>query len=506
MAFARSASGPAGLSINTGAANSFGNSSSQPPLGGSLFGSASTTAQPSTQTNSLFGGGNTTNSQPAQTPSMFGNTQNQQQGGGLLGSNAASKPGGLFGSNTATTGTGGGGGLFGNASQPQQTSGGLFGASTATSQQPAQSGGLFGAATNNTAQPQQTGGLFGQSTAAPQPAQTGGLFGQSTQQQQPASTGGGLFGNAQKPAGSLFGGGNANTTTGTGTTGGLFGGQSNTGTSGGLFSGLNQSTAQQPSTNPTLGSTMNQQGIPGVRIDLSNLKSTTRFNDLQEDLQKQIADIDKFIQGCVAQKDQLDAFMPAHGEQLSAIPGDVRFVSRKYAAVDSALGSDLHAIKQMRDLVKSDAEEASLSFSAVNNLMLPSDYHNKPNFFSPSNRDGSGSAKDGDGEKSDLVSYFSKQVDDMNEQIKRFQKNVHEIETHLGGVEHNINDQASRLQHGAGGLGTGSAEDKQMELYAVLRDFEESILQVAGVVGSAREGITELQLNDFRGRGINGVH
>lgn len=251
---------------------------------------------------------------------------------------------------------------------------------------------------------------------------------------------------------------------------------------------------------------MNQQSIPGVRIDLSNLKSTTRFNDLQEDLQKQIADIDKFIQNCVAQKDQLDAFLPAHGEQLSAIPGDVRFVSRKHAAVDSAIGSDLHAIKQMRDLVKSDAEEASLSFSAVNNLLLPSDYHNKPNFFSPSTRDGGDSAKDGDGEKSDLVSYFSKQVDDMDEQIKRFQKNVREIETHLGGVEHNINEQASRLQHGAGSFGAGSAEDKQMELYAVLRDFEESILQVAGVVGGAREGVTELQLSDFRGRGITGLH
>lgn len=251
---------------------------------------------------------------------------------------------------------------------------------------------------------------------------------------------------------------------------------------------------------------MNQQAVPGVRVDLSNLKSTTRFNDLQEDLQKQIADIDKFIQSCVEQKDQLDAFMPAHGEQLAAIPGDVRFVSRKYAAVDSALGTDLQAIKQMRDLVKSDADEAKLSFSAINNLMLPSDYHNKPSFFSQPTRDDNGSAKDGDGEKSDLVSYFSKQVDNMDEQIKRFQKNVREIEMHLGGVEHNINDQASRLQHGANGFGAGSAEDKQMELYAVLRDFEESILQVASVVGGAREGVTELQLNDFRGRGINGVH
>lgn len=500
MAFARSASGPAGLSINTGAANLFGSASSQPLPGGSFPASA----QPSTQTNSLFGG-NTTTSQPqAQTPSLFGGSLNQQQqqqqtrppqhlqqqqqqqppgggGGGLFGAGmAASSQPSLFGSNIATAGTGGGGaGLFGGAatSQPQQTGGGLFGSTTTSTAQPAQGGG------------------------------------------------GGLFNNAQNTGGSLFGGGAGNTNTGTSSLfgqkpaqpGGLFGGQAATqpaqATSGGIFGGgLGGSTTQQQS-NPTLGATMNPQVVPGVRIDLSNMKATTRFNDLHEDIQKGIADIDKFIQNCMSQKDQLDAFMPAHGEQLSAIPGDVRFVGRKYAAVDSALGADLHAIKQIRDLVKSDAEEAKLSFSAVDNLMLPSQYHvnNAPGFFGSSNRDGSGSGgkggDDDDKTASDLVGYFSKQVDEMDEQIKRFQKNVREIEMHLGGVQQNVMDQASRLQGGGGGgFGAGSAEEKQMELYSVLRDFEESILQVAGVVGAGREGVTELQLSDFRGRGLNGVH
>lgn len=430
---------------------------------------------------------------------------------------AASSQPSLFGSTTATAGTGGGGGLFGGtaASQTQQQAGGgLFGTNTTATAQPAQGGG---------------GGLF--NTAATQPAPTAG---------------GGLFNNAQNAGGSLFGGG-GNTNTGTSSlfgqkpaqTGGLFGGQAATqpaqATSGGLLcvsslpctshlsrspfpqadpfhsGGFNKSTNQQQP-NPTLGATMNPQVVPGVRIDVSNMKSTTRFNDLHEDIQKGIADIDKFIQNCMSQKDQLDAFMPAHGEQLSAIPGDVRFVGRKYAAVDSALGADLHAIKQMRDLVKSDAEEAKLSFSAVDNLMLPSQYHvnNAPGFFGSSNRDGSGSGgkggDDDDKTASDLVGYFSKQVDEMDEQIKRFQKNVREIEMHLGGVQQNVIDQASRLQNGGGAFGAGSAEDKQMELYAVLRDFEESILQVAGVVGAGREGVTELQLSDFRGRGLNGVH
>lgn len=265
---------------------------------------------------------------------------------------------------------------------------------------------------------------------------------------------------------------------------------------------------------------MGSQVVPGVRIDLTNLRPHTRFNDLQEDLQKSIADIDQFIQNCISQKEQVDAFLPAHGEQLGNIPGDVRFVSRKYAAVDSALGADLHAIKQMRDQVKTDAEEAKLSFNAVNNLLLPSQYHLEPGYHlgastrqsgdSPGGPDGD---KNGDGSQTtstDLVSYFSKATDEMDEQIKKLQTTVREIETHLGGVEQNIHEQASRLQASSGALGGGGGggqDDRVMELYAVLREFEESIVQVATVVGGAREGVTELQMADLRGgRGMNGYY
>lgn len=265
---------------------------------------------------------------------------------------------------------------------------------------------------------------------------------------------------------------------------------------------------------PSLGSTMGPQNVvPGVRIDLSNLRNTTRFNDLQEDLQKEIATIDAHIQSCMAQKDQVDAFFPQHEAQLQNIPGDVRFVSRKYAAVDSALGADLLAIKQMRDQVQADAAEAKLSFLAVNNLLLPSQYHVSPGFFNggSSTRDqrrheanggdsnGATTAEDGSSPE-DLVSYFSRATDEMDEQIKRLQRTVKEIDTHLGGVQQNIMEHASRLQAGSGSLGGNGQDERVMELYQVLRDFEESIVQVATVVGGAREGVTELQMNDFRGR------
>lgn len=270
-------------------------------------------------------------------------------------------------------------------------------------------------------------------------------------------------------------------------------------------SNLNQPAPAQPQGNGAffsgrLGQSQ-QQVVPGVRIDLSNIKPTTRYNDLQEDLQKQIEHMDKTIQGFIKQKHELDAFLPAHGEQINAIPGDVKFVSRKYAGVDSAMGADLQAIRQLKNLVDVDAEQARLSFAVVDNLTLPMQYHSSGLNRHP----GISGANNADGQTDqDLVNYFSKTAGEMDEQIKKFQKNVKEIEVHLGGVQASIMEQAQRIQANRNGT-SGGAEDKIVELAAVLREFEGSILHVAGTVGGAREGVTELQLGDLRGRSTNGI-
>ncbi|AEO67285.1 uncharacterized protein THITE_2076069 [Thermothielavioides terrestris NRRL 8126] len=426
MALARSASGPGGLSINTGSANLFGTNTSQPPAGGGLFGTAA--SQPS-QTGSLFG---TASSQPQQTGSLFGQTTTTSQ---------PQQTGGLFGSTTAT-------------SQPQQT-GGLFGSTTATSQ-PQQTGGLFGSTTAQ--QPQQTtGGLFGSATS--QPAQTGGLFGGATQTTQPAV---------------------------------------------GLTMG--QSTAGQ------------QQVVPGVRIDLSNIKSTTRFNDLQESIQKELAMIDEAIQKCIKEKDAIEAFLPSHGDQLAAIPTDVSFVSRKSEGAHTALAGDVVAIDQLRELVKQDAGHARLSFRAIDNLKLPTQYH-QAGLWSSSRAQqvggggggggagtgaggGSGAVAAGEQSNTDLISYFSRTADEMDEMMRKFEKNLGEIEVHLHGVQGNMLEQMQRVAaQNNKNAAQGGVDERVVELAAVLRDFEESILKVAGAVGTVKEGVTELQLKDFMGHG-----
>lgn len=245
-----------------------------------------------------------------------------------------------------------------------------------------------------------------------------------------------------------------------------------------------------------------QNSVPGVRIDVSNIRSTTRFNDLQEDLQKQIEEIDKAIQGFINQKNELDAFMPAHGEQLSSIPNDVAFVSRKAAGVEGALAADAVAVKQLRELVKVDADNAKLSFKAVDNLKLPTSYHQAGLWSTRGQQGGSGGSPNADEEgSSDLVSFFSRTADEMGDTMKKFERNLSEIEMHLHGVQGNILEQLQKVAATPKEGATSGTDEKVHELAAVLRDFEESILKVAGQVGSAREGMTGLQLGEVLGNG-----
>ncbi|KAI0844364.1 hypothetical protein F5Y00DRAFT_248809 [Daldinia vernicosa] len=453
MALSRSASGPGGLSINTSSANLFGSNSSQPPAPGGLFGSTSTTPK----------------------PSLFGNTTT---------------------SSTATT-------------QPQ--SGGLFSSSSATPSQPSQGGaGLFGAANTTTTQPQQGGGLFGSSqTTQTQP---------QTQTQTQTQT---------QPASGLFGGSTTAqpTSTGTGTSGSLFGSSlnptqpaaSNVGSS--LFgqavpaqqksssfgSTLSQPAQSQPQQQPglglgsslglglTMGQSSNQQTVPGVRIDVSNLKGTTRFNDLQEDLQKKIEAVDMLIQTQMKYKDEVDSFMPGHKEMLESIPNDVSFVAKKYESAHSALASAAQAIEASRGLVAQDVEHARLSFRAIDNLKLPEQYHTA-GIWSPRQQSAGTANTEADGQ--DLVSFFSKAADDMEDQVKKYDRNMTEIEMHMHSVSDNLVEQLQKMMANKNGASSGPNE-KAQELSAVLRELQQGILKVASDVASAREDMTQLQLGNF---------
>lgn len=230
--------------------------------------------------------------------------------------------------------------------------------------------------------------------------------------------------------------------------------------------------------------------------------------------------------------------MPGHEQQLSSIPIDVSFVSRKSEGVAGALNSDVLAIASLKESVKQDAANARLSFKSIDQLRLPGGYwqaglwSSSPSSARAGGQGGegansatavkSGTGKAGEGKtgqqaeeeadaesNQDLIGYFSKTADEMDEMMKRFERNLGEIEVHLHGVQGNVLEQLQRAATDSQRLaekdtvmnGDGQVDQRVVELAGVLRDFEESILKVAGVVGGVKEGITELQLRDFMGHG-----
>ncbi|EOD43806.1 putative nucleoporin nup49 protein [Neofusicoccum parvum UCRNP2] len=443
-----------GLSINTGGGSSlFGNSTStsQPQSGGSLFGA----------------GTSTSTSQPQSSGGLFGTSTNnatpQAQGNSLFGG-ALNKPA----TPATTTSTGGlfGGGATGTtpASQPQ-TGGSLFGGALGQNQQQGQQ------QQQPPQQQQQGAGLFGQSTQTAQTA-TPSLFGSSTAQTQNKPS---LFSNttntAQQPQQtSLFG--SAMNNTQQPAAGGLFG-----------------ASAQ----NPNAGG---QATIPGVRIDLSQIRGSTRFSDLHEDVQKQIEQMDALIQQQISHHDQCQAFIDGRlKENISYLPNDVEWVNGKCEAVETALDNDSQAISQLKQTIKNDVENARITFRVLENLKLPTQFHYTGSMWSTAPAPAKSASPDdpsADGSNTDLVSFFSSQTDEMDKTLEHQARLLSEIEQHLRTVEANTLQQGQELM---ARRGAGNAEEhhenRLRELALLFNEIQKAIMNEAQNVGDCREKVIE---------------
>ncbi|KAL6710004.1 Nucleoporin nup49/NSP49 (Nuclear pore protein nup49/NSP49) [Coniothyrium glycines] len=425
-----------------------------------------------------------------------------------------------------------GGGLFGNnanqqATQPQ-SSGGLFGSSTQLTSQP-QSASLFGGATA-TAQPQQSGGLFGNvNKAAPATAPSGGLFGSSTAQTtQPQSSGlfggalgagtnqtqnqsapqsGGLFGNTQaKP--SLFGGASTQQTN---TTSSLFGNtapQQNQTTTPSLF-GSTQQTQQQPQNTlfggmntqsrsntlggSTLGGSQLNASTQPVQTTLDSIRGTTRFNDLHPELQAIIQQLDEGIQRKINYCGQIRETLPRSEADIASIAPDVAYIESFLSTVEVGLDNDSVNIAHLKSLVKKDAEDATLSFRAIENQRLPAQFHyrNGANLSAPSAKaPTTGSLDEDDPTKPvDLMGYFNRRTDELGHTLNVYQKQIREIEAHLRTMEAGTVEKAQQL------TGSRSApRDQRRELVEALKAIEGAILDSAKKVGQVRDEVTKQTL------------
>ncbi|KAK0645142.1 Nucleoporin NUP49 [Lasiodiplodia hormozganensis] len=453
MSFGTGLGKSGGLSINTGGGSSlFGSSTSasQPQSSGGLFGSTTSTSQP--QSGGLFGASTNNATPTAQGSSLFGGALNKPA------TPASTTTGGLFGGGAAAGST--------PAAQPQ-TGSSLFGGALGQSQQQGQQ------QQQQQQQPQQSGGLFG-NTAQPTQTATPSLFGSSTAQTQNKPS---LFGNTAAAA------------------------QPQQPQQPSLFGGSAMNNTQQPASGGLFGSTQNanagaQATVPGVRIDISNIRGSTRFSDLHEDLQKQIEHMDTLIQQQISHHDQCQAFIDGRlKENISYLPNDVEFVNSKCEAVETALDNDSQAIAQLKQTIKKDVENARISFRVLENLKLPTQFHYGGSMWTAAPAPAKSAAPDdesADDGNTDLVSFFDSQTDEMGDTLKQQARLLTEIEQHLRTVEANTMQQAQELMARRGaGTAEEHHENRLRELALLFQEIQKAILNEAQKVGDCREKVIE---------------
>ncbi|USP75920.1 Nucleoporin NUP49 [Curvularia clavata] len=406
-------------------------------------------------------------------------------------------------SNSLSINTGGGGGLFGNnnntsTQQPQQSqqSGSLFGNLNKPATTAPASGGLFGSSTAQSSQPQ-TGGLFG------------GTLGANTQNQaQSTAQSGGLFGGTQsKP--SLFGSSTQQTTT----TPSLFGNttttQQNQTSTPSLFGSTQQQAQSQPqntlggATNfqnrsntlggSTLGGTQMGTSAQPVQLTLDSIRGTTRFNDLHPELQTLIQQFDEGIQRKINYCSQIRESLPGNERDISTIAPDVAYIETFLSTVEVGLDNDSANIAHLKTLVKKDAEDATLSFRAIENQRLPAQFHyrNNGNLTASSAKTPATSALDDDDPTKpvDLMSYFDRRTDELGRTLDVYQRQIREIEAHLRTMEAGTLEKAQQL------TGNRSApRDQRRELVEALKAIEGAILDSAKKVGQVRDEVTKQTL------------
>lgn len=246
--------------------------------------------------------------------------------------------------------------------------------------------------------------------------------------------------------------------------------------------------------------TQQQQIVPGVRIlDVNQLRSTTRFNDLHEDLQKVIEQVDNFILGQMRCQEECAHHTEDIDQKCHQMPPDVEYCIKALDTVQQALENDADAVAVAKGLVKVDVADAKLVFKTVQSLKMPPQFHHGGVWNTTGiSQSGGPSFPEEDAEvgaSRNIIEYFSRQVDEMTKTLDAYKRNIGQVEAYLQDVESNTSQQIEQTMFSRGqDRGEKSAEEQVRQLAAVLRDFEHGITGVATRVGGTRDKIQEIIL------------
>jgi len=238
--------------------------------------------------------------------------------------------------------------------------------------------------------------------------------------------------------------------------------------------------------------------VPGVKVTVDELRPTTRFNDLHEEIQKRIELADNFILTQIRTQEDCFAANGTLEDMSSQMPPDIEYCAKALDTMQQALENDAESIAFAKNLVKSDFDDAKLSFQVIQNLSLPQQFHHSAvrNSNAAPRPPGLLFSDVGvEDRPTSIVDYFAKRAEEMSKNLDTYNCNIIEVENYLKGLESNTMQQMqqmmfTRTRDG----GQKGAEDQVRELAVVLREFGNGILGVATKVGDTREKVQEHML------------
>jgi nucleoporin p58/p45 len=284
--------------------------------------------------------------------------------------------------------------------------------------------------------------------------------------------------------------------------------------------GTQNTTAQQPAQQTTTTSGTGTV-IPGVKVDLTNLLPTTKYESCADEIKSELERFDTFVLNQINMCNEVANMIPSVAAQGATIPNDVEYVKGKLETMQHALENDASDIEQLRTLVSRDAAEAQVAFRAIDTLKLPLQYQSNggSGWWSAPDQKGSdlqslrstrkntlalpddvegdtSTASTINGVPVNLVDYFSQRSDEMGVVLERYTRNLKEIEDHLHGVESTLERQIHDFTASRSRDSTGAGVPKSAlgDLAAVLSDVETGILGVASRLGSVTEQAQEVVL------------
>jgi nucleoporin p58/p45 len=270
-------------------------------------------------------------------------------------------------------------------------------------------------------------------------------------------------------------------------------------------------------------STTTNTVIPGVKVDVSNLLPTTKYESCADEIRTQIEAIDNHILNQMKMCHEVGDLLPTIEQQGATIPNDVDFVQGKLETMQHALENDASDIDGLRNLVTRDAAEAEVAFRAIDTLKLPLQYQStgggwwsvqdqsipersmrssrKNTLALPDGVEGDASATSVNGVPVNLIDYFSHRAKEMKGVLGKYTGNLKEIEDHLHGVEATLNRQISDFVSSKSRDGAGAAPKSTVnELAAVLSDVEAGIMGVAARLSAVSENVQDLSQQSGNGR------